>query len=311
MARTCVAAGTPAPCPRQPLAWQALFFFYLLLAQAAAASTQAARLIGIACCLQQERGGGRALGGGTLHLRHTPAPCTLLRLHTQLILVRFLAGLIFIMPPKFDPSAVQYVCLRAIGGEVGATSSLAPKIGPLGLSPKKVGDDIAKGTKDFMGLKVTVKLTIANRKATVSVVPSAAALVIRALKEPKRDRKKEKNGAYNPPFPAGLQHPAYRAYTCASLVWLVSAGWVGIANLPPVPQARRRRATRRIAAADVPRQGGRRGCASRHAPHHTLACITAACCWIWGNGTGFPPQTGSPNCFAPLPLQSSTTATCP
>lgn len=25
------------------------------------------------------------------------------------------------------------VCLRAIGGEVGATSSLAPKIGPLGL----------------------------------------------------------------------------------------------------------------------------------------------------------------------------------
>ena len=25
------------------------------------------------------------------------------------------------------------VCLRAVGGEVGATSSLAPKIGPLGL----------------------------------------------------------------------------------------------------------------------------------------------------------------------------------
>lgn len=101
------------------------------------------------------------------------------------------------MPPKFDPSACSYVCLRAIGGEVGATSSLAPKIGPLGLSPKKVGDDIAKGTKDFMGLKVTVKLTIQNRKATVSVVPSAAALVIRALKEPSRDRKKEKNVLHN------------------------------------------------------------------------------------------------------------------
>ena len=25
------------------------------------------------------------------------------------------------------------MCLRAVGGEVGATSSLAPKIGPLGL----------------------------------------------------------------------------------------------------------------------------------------------------------------------------------
>ena len=28
---------------------------------------------------------------------------------------------------------VLTVCLRAVGGEVGATSSLAPKIGPLGL----------------------------------------------------------------------------------------------------------------------------------------------------------------------------------
>lgn len=61
-------------------------------------------------------------------------------------------------------------------------------------SPKKVGDDIAKGTKDWKGLKITVQLTIENRKATVSVVPTASALVIRALKEPSRDRKKVKNG---------------------------------------------------------------------------------------------------------------------
>eukprot|EP00052_Salpingoeca_macrocollata_P030395 m.319378 g.319378 ORF g.319378 m.319378 type:complete len:172 (+) comp23140_c0_seq1:114-629(+) len=101
------------------------------------------------------------------------------------------------MPPKFDPNAVSYVCLRAVGGEVGATSSLAPKIGPLGLSPKKVGDDIAAGTKAWKGLKITVKLTIQNRKATVSVVPTAAAHVIRALKEPPRDRKKVKNVKHN------------------------------------------------------------------------------------------------------------------
>uniref|UniRef100_A0A336LAV7 CSON007837 protein n=1 Tax=Culicoides sonorensis TaxID=179676 RepID=A0A336LAV7_CULSO len=50
------------------------------------------------------------------------------------------------MPPKFDPNEVKLVYLRCVGGEVGATSSLAPKIGPLGLSPKKVGDDIAKAT---------------------------------------------------------------------------------------------------------------------------------------------------------------------
>lgn len=63
------------------------------------------------------------------------------------------------MPPKFDPNEVKignasdsykscnlwgevyfykFICifavnLRCVGGEVGATSSLAPKIGPLGL----------------------------------------------------------------------------------------------------------------------------------------------------------------------------------
>ncbi|RVW38756.1 60S ribosomal protein L12 [Vitis vinifera] len=83
-------------------------------------------------------------------------------------------------------------------GEVGAASSLAPKIGPLGLSPKKIGEDIAKETaKDWKGLRVTVKLTVQNRQAKVSVVPSAAALVIKALKEPERDRKKTKNIKHN------------------------------------------------------------------------------------------------------------------
>ncbi|XP_012254999.1 60S ribosomal protein L12 [Athalia rosae] len=97
------------------------------------------------------------------------------------------------MPPKFDPNEVKKVFLRCVGGEVGATSSLAPKIGPLGLSPKKVGDDIAKATSDWKGLKITVQLTIQNRQATISVVPSAASLIIKALKEPPRDRKKQKN----------------------------------------------------------------------------------------------------------------------
>ena len=97
------------------------------------------------------------------------------------------------MPPKFDPTEVKYVYLRCVGGEVGATSSLAPKIGPLGLSPKKVGDDIAKGTADWKGLKITVQLKIQNRQATIAVVPSAASLIIKALKEPPRDRKKQKN----------------------------------------------------------------------------------------------------------------------
>ncbi|KAF3823831.1 hypothetical protein GH733_006835 [Mirounga leonina] len=38
-----------------------------------------------------------------------------------------------------------------------------------------------------------VKLTIQNRQAQIEVVPSASALIIKALKEPPRDRKKQKN----------------------------------------------------------------------------------------------------------------------
>merc|ERR1712098_410299 len=102
-----------------------------------------------------------------------------------------------VMPPKFDPTSIVEVYLRVVGGEVGATSSLAPKIGPLGLSPKKVGDDICKATGDWKGLKITVKLTIQNRQAQVSVVPSASSLIIKALKEPPRDRKKVKNISHN------------------------------------------------------------------------------------------------------------------
>ncbi len=99
------------------------------------------------------------------------------------------------MNSNFDISIKVY--LRVVGGEVGATSSLAPKIGPLGLSPKKVGDDIAKATQDWKGLKITVKLTIQNRQAAIDVVPSAASLIIKALKEPPRDRKKVKHVKHN------------------------------------------------------------------------------------------------------------------
>ncbi|RVW32155.1 60S ribosomal protein L12-1 [Vitis vinifera] len=73
-----------------------------------------------------------------------------------------------------------------------------PQNRPSRLSPKKIGEDIAKETaKDWKGLRVTVKLTVQNRQAKVSVVPSAAALVIKSLKEPERDRKKTKNIKHN------------------------------------------------------------------------------------------------------------------
>lgn len=45
---------------------------------------------------------------------------------------------------------MKVIHLRVTGGEVGAQSALAPKIGPLGLSPKKIGEDIAKNTGDWV-----------------------------------------------------------------------------------------------------------------------------------------------------------------
>jgi len=97
------------------------------------------------------------------------------------------------MPPKFDPNETKFIFLRCYGGEAAGASSLAPKVGPLGLSAKKIADDCAKATQDFKGIRCTVKLTIKNRQAQIEVVPTTAALLIKALAEPERDRKKEKN----------------------------------------------------------------------------------------------------------------------
>ena len=46
------------------------------------------------------------------------------------------------MPPKLDPSQVVDVYIRVIGGEVRVV------IGPLGLSPKKIEEDMAKETTE-------------------------------------------------------------------------------------------------------------------------------------------------------------------
>lgn len=96
-------------------------------------------------------------------------------------------------PPRYATYLFFSVYLRVFGGEPAPASTLAPKVGPHGLSPKKIGDDIAKATKEYLGLRVTCKLTVQNRQAQVEVVPSASTLVIKALKEPVRDRKKEKD----------------------------------------------------------------------------------------------------------------------
>ncbi|MES1915759.1 MAG: hypothetical protein MHM6MM_007661 [Cercozoa sp. M6MM] len=117
------------------------------------------------------------------------------------------------MPGKPDPTQIVTLVLKTTGGVVAGASALAPRLGPLGLSAKKVcffcgfwlwflefllslmcvfcvcvqvGEDIAKNTKSYLGLPVTVKLTIQNRQAQIEVVPTAALLVLKELNEPPR-----------------------------------------------------------------------------------------------------------------------------
>jgi large subunit ribosomal protein L12e len=103
------------------------------------------------------------------------------------------------MPPKaaVDPTEKKYIYMKVVGGEIAAAAALAPKCGPVGLPPKKVGEDIQKATLAWKGIKIYVEIMVQNRQCFVSVLPTAAPLVLQALKEPPRDRKKTKNVVHN------------------------------------------------------------------------------------------------------------------
>lgn len=67
-------------------------------------------------------------------------------------------------PPKADPTEVKFsiatslwiVNIKVFGGEGGPASTLAPKLGPLGLNPKKIGEDIIKEGLKWKGIRVMV-----------------------------------------------------------------------------------------------------------------------------------------------------------
>ena len=103
------------------------------------------------------------------------------------------------MPPKaaIDPNEKKFIYMKVVGGEITPAAALAPRCAPVGLAPKKVGEDIQKSTKDWKGLKIYIQITVQNRQATIDIIPTAAPLLIKALKETPRDRKKVKNIVHN------------------------------------------------------------------------------------------------------------------
>lgn len=87
--------------------------------------------------------------------------------------------------------------MKVVGGEVTSAAALAPKCGPLGLPPNKVGQDIQKATSKWKGVKIYIEIHVLNRVCTVSVLPTSAPLLIEALKGQGRDRKTQKNVQHN------------------------------------------------------------------------------------------------------------------
>ncbi|CAD8063067.1 unnamed protein product [Paramecium primaurelia] len=101
------------------------------------------------------------------------------------------------MPPKVDPNEVRLINIKVFGGEGGPASTLAPKLGPLGLNPKQVGDKIIAESGKWKGIRVMVNLRCQNRNADVTVIPTSSALLIKEIGGYERDRKKTKNVKHN------------------------------------------------------------------------------------------------------------------
>merc|ERR1712100_480052 len=56
---------------------------------------------------------------------------------------------------------------------------------------------IQKATTKWKGVKIEIEIAVQNRQCTVKILPTVAPLLIEALKEPARDRKKTKNVQHN------------------------------------------------------------------------------------------------------------------
>jgi large subunit ribosomal protein L12e len=102
------------------------------------------------------------------------------------------------MGPKADPTEVKYIRIKVFGGETGPAATLAPKLGPLGLNAKKIGEDIIKeASKGWKGIRVMVQLKCQNRAAEITILPTASSLLIREIGGYERDRKKTKGVKHN------------------------------------------------------------------------------------------------------------------
>ena len=105
--------------------------------------------------------------------------------------------------PKGKPAAgagsdeMKFITMKVVGGEPPSNAVLSAKLAPFGCNPKKAGETISKSTTDYTNIRLYVKLSIQSREIkNVELLPTCSAHIIKALKEPKRQRKKEKGAVY-------------------------------------------------------------------------------------------------------------------
>ena len=106
-------------------------------------------------------------------------------------------------PPKGKPAAgggsdeMKFITMKVVGGEPPSNAVLSAKLAPFGCNTKKAGETISKGTQEYTNIRIYVKLSIQSREIkNVEVMPTCCAYIIKALKEPKRQRKKEKGAVF-------------------------------------------------------------------------------------------------------------------
>jgi len=99
--------------------------------------------------------------------------------------------------PAITDTEMKFVTLKVVGGEPPSNAILSAKLSPYGCNPKKAGEEISKQTKEFTNIRIYVKLSIQSREIkAVEMMPTCSALIIKDLKEPIRQRRKNKGAVY-------------------------------------------------------------------------------------------------------------------
>lgn len=111
------------------------------------------------------------------------------------------------MGPKAKPAAggaasaadteVKQLRIKVVGGEPPSNAVLSARLAPFGCNPKKSGEAIAAGTKEYNNIRLYVNLHIQNREIKqVDLLPCSSSMVIKELKEPARIKRKVKAAVF-------------------------------------------------------------------------------------------------------------------